>query len=474
MTAQQSSTEILAAIPLAASDATQHTRPRFLASLGTVLGGQAACAAIALATEICYARLLGPSGRGLVSLCMMVMGLCALVGGLGAEIPIVIWTADSIRKPSEWLSAVMFWGVIGSTLSSCLWAATYWLWHPAFLHGITTPLAALVLATIPVSVFSAYFTAMLTGHERFRLRAGLTAGTQLAELLAVVALALILGRTAEIAIGAIWFGLFIGALAAALVQWDTLRGMWKAAPAKNYLGKALSLGLRGQLGNVATFFNYRLDVFIVNYFLDPAQVGLYAVGVVVSESLWQIPHAAATALFPRTARTIGNGASEFTCRVLRLILVLALLSGIAMALLSPLLIPMIFGARFRPSVSVIWWILPGTIALSLAKVMSADLAARGKPEFSSIFAFASLIVTVVLDLALIPRMGIQGAALASSAAYLLDTILLAIALKTQLKVGWKSFLVPTREELAAYKQVWPRFKSMLRPAAPAASAGPIN
>ncbi|MGA8220496.1 MAG: oligosaccharide flippase family protein [Candidatus Acidiferrales bacterium] len=474
MTGQQSSTEILTAIPAAPSVAKGRARPRFLASLGTVLGGQLACAAIALATEICYARLLGPSGRGLVSLCMMAMGVGALAGGLGGEIPIVIWTADSTRKPSDWLPSVIFWGAIGSALASFLWAATYWLWHPPFLHGITSPLAALVLATIPVSVFSAYFTAMLTGHERFRLRAGLSAGTQLAELIAVVALVLILGRTAEIAIGAILFGLSIGAIATALVQWDTLRDIWKAVPAKTYLSKALSLGLRGQLGNVATFFNYRLDVFIVNYYLDPAQVGLYAVGVVVSESLWQIPHAAATALFPRTARTLDQGASEFTCRVLRLILALAIVSGIAMALLSPLVIPLVFGAKFRPSVPVIWWILPGTIALSLAKVLSADLAARGRPEFSSVFAFASLIVTVVLDLTLIPRMGIQGAALASSAAYLLDTILLAIALKSLLKITWKSFLVPTQEEVAAYKQVWPRFKSMLRPAAAAASPGRIN
>jgi Na+-driven multidrug efflux pump len=111
---------------------------------------------------------------------------------------------------------------------------------------------------------------------------------------------------------------------------------------------------------------------------------------------------------------------------------------------------------------VIWWILPGTIALSLGKVISADLAARGKPEFSSIFAFISLAVTVVLDFLLIPRMGIQGAALASSAAYLADSALLAITLKRILKVTWKALLIPTSAEFIAYQNAWRRLSAQLR------------
>ena len=54
-------------------------------------------------------------------------------------------------------------------------------------------------------------------------------------------------------------------------------------------------------------------IFVVNYFFDTAQVGLYAVGVLVAEGLWQIPHAAALALIPRTARTLNQGATQFTC-----------------------------------------------------------------------------------------------------------------------------------------------------------------
>lgn len=440
----------------------QPVRPTFITNIATVLGGQIACAVVALGIEICYARLLGPTGRGQITLCMMAIALGTLLGGLGGEIPIVLWTANAKHASAEWLPAVLFWGAVGSCGAAAAWSFIYWRWHASFLYGVTHPLALIVAAAIPVTIFFSYFVAVLTGLESFRLRAGLSLASQIVELVSIVVLVLLFGRTAEMAMLGILAGLLVGTAVTVVTLKKPLEGMWNLGRARQKLGSALSLGLRGQLGDLATFFNYRLDVFIVNFFLGPAQVGLYTVGVVVSEGLWQVPQAAAVALFPRTARTIEQGAAEFTCLITRQVLSLALVFGIALAIACPVLIPLLFGARFNPAVTVIWWILPGTIALSLGKVISADLAARGKPEFSSIFAFISLAVTVVLDFLLIPRMGIQGAALASSAAYLADSALLAITLKRILKVTWKALLIPTSAEFIAYQNAWRRLTAQLR------------
>ncbi|HME13009.1 MAG TPA: polysaccharide biosynthesis C-terminal domain-containing protein, partial [Candidatus Acidoferrum sp.] len=214
-----------------------------------------------------------------------------------------------------------------------------------------------------------------------------------------------------------------------------------------------------------TFFNYRLDVFIVNYYLSTTDVGLYALGVIISEALWQLPNAAAVAILPRTARTLDKSGPAFTSLVCRQVFALACISALVVAVLSPWLVPLVFGAKFAPSVAVIWWILPGTVALASAKVMSADLLARGMPEYSGIFAFVTLIVTVILDLLLIPRMGIRGAALASSLAYLVNSLLLAATLTRKLGVSWKALYVPSIAELAPYGQVWTRLVSWVRPTA---------
>jgi O-antigen/teichoic acid export membrane protein len=445
--------------------------PGFISNLATVFGGQAACAVVALAVEVCFARLLGPVGRGQISLCMMAIAFGYLLGGLGGDIPIVVWTADRRKNPSEWLAGVMLSGVFGSAVACGAWAVAYWRWHPAIFKGITPQLALVILATIPLAILFGYLMAVLSGLERFSQRAGVAVANQLGELLFFLALVLFFGRRTEMALLANFAGLAIAVVIAVLLLKKFLTGAVQVRSVPKNLTSSLSLGLRGQLGNLATFFTYRLDVFVVNYFLDPAQVGLYALGVVISESLWQIPQAAATALFPRTARTIDTGATEFTCAVIRQVFFVACVLGLAMAALSRLFVPLIFGARFAPSVPVIFWILPGTVALSLAKVMCADLAARGKPEFSSIFALVGLCVTVALDLFLIPRMGIQGAALASSIAYFTNAALIAITLKHQLKVRWKSLFVPSFAEFAQYGQVWNRFKASVWPNPAAATTG---
>jgi Na+-driven multidrug efflux pump len=91
--------------------------------------------------------------------------------------------------------------------------------------------------------------------------------------------------------------------------------------------------------------------------------------------------------------------------------------------------------------------------------MSAVITGRGKPEFNSMVAIASGALTLVLDFVLIPRMGIRGAALASSIAYALGAVLTGFGLKHLLRVSWKALFVPSISDLAAYQSVWFRWVS---------------
>jgi Na+-driven multidrug efflux pump len=108
--------------------------------------------------------------------------------------------------------------------------------------------------------------------------------------------------------------------------------------------------------------------------------------------------------------------------------------------------------------------------------MSADITARGRPEFNSVVAVTGGAVTVILDLLLIPRMGINGAALASSITYLLEAILIGTVLKHLLHKSWRSVVVPTRKDFIPYRDVWRRGVSLLRsaPVAIVAVRGPAG
>ncbi len=105
--------------------------------------------------------------------------------------------------------------------------------------------------------------------------------------------------------------------------------------------------------------------------------------------------------------------------------------------------------------------------------MSADLAARGKPGYSSIFRLFRWRSRLLLDFALIPRFGIQGAAIASSVAYLVDSVLLVGKLREITGVAWSDLLLPRRAEFVMYQQSWTRCKAWLRPA-PAGGFGGVS
>lgn len=454
----------LAAQPKPRVEPARAGKPGFGASLLAILGGQVASGVVALLTEVSYARFLGPASRGLISLGLMSVAFGTLVGGFGGEGTIIYWSSRA-KKAYDWLPAVALWGLLGCCVACALWILTFGRVHPSFLHGMTQSSARIVLVSIPAAILFAYSMALLSGSERFRVRSVFAVLRQLAGMAAFLTAMMLFGRSTEAAL----FGNFIGLLAGSAVTLyllrDSLRDFWKIGNARAELKPTLAYGLRGQAGNLATFFTYRFDVFIVNYFLPPAQLGYYALGVAVSEALWQVPQAMASALFPRTARTVEEGASQFTCFVLRQVFLLTCLGGILLAAASPFAIPAVFGASFKPSVPVIWWILPGTIALSLAKVGCADLAGRGKNGYSSVFSLVCFAVTITLDWLLIPRMGILGAALASSIAYSLNAILVLCALRHELQATWRELLIPSRKELIAYRQLWPRLREMFRPAA---------
>ena len=428
--------------------------PSFVSSVLTIAGGQAGCAVIAALAELSFARLLGPAPQGLISLCLMSIGFGTLVGSLGSEATAILWISRSKENPSGWFPAVMLWVFTGCLLSVSAWAVLYWKLHPAFLKGLTPSLALLVVATIPASVLFSIIMALFTGEERFRLRSLMALANRAAALLAFLIAIPLLGRHAETAVVGSFMGLLFAILVSLTFVQHFFRGAWKIWEARSNLIPTMVFGLRGQAGNLAAFFSYRLDVFVVNYFLDASQVGLYALGVLVSESLWQLAGIVSTALFPRTARTIDSGAEEFTCMILRQVVLITVAAALVIAVTSPFVIPLLFGARFSPSVAVIWWILPGTVAFALAKVISADLAGRGLNVHLPISALIGFAFTLLFDLVLIPRMGIQGAALASSVAYLAATIYLFVVIQRELKASWRSLLLPSFGELVAYLRLW--------------------
>ena len=95
-------------------------------------------------------------------------------------------------------------------------------------------------------------------------------------------------------------------------------------------------------------------------------------------------------------------------------------------------------------------LLPGIWFLGMGIVIQGDLAGRGRPGLSSSLAGLAAAVTVLLDLALIPPLGVYGGALASVGAYTTFGVASLIALHRVTGIPVRRLAIPDRSDVRAY------------------------
>jgi O-antigen/teichoic acid export membrane protein len=183
------------------------------------------------------------------------------------------------------------------------------------------------------------------------------------------------------------------------------------------LARQVRFGVQGQAGNLVQLLNYRLDQYLVLLFVSTAGVGIYAVSVTATQSIWFLANAVAAVLLPRLTAADAESAARTTPVVCRNTLLLSALAAVGLAAVSPWLIEALFGGEFSASVEPLLWLLPGTVALAGSKILTSYIFSRGRPLVNSAVTAAALVVTVAADVALVPPFGVTGAAAASSIAY---------------------------------------------------------
>jgi O-antigen/teichoic acid export membrane protein len=180
----------------------------------------------------------------------------------------------------------------------------------------------------------------------------------------------------------------------------------------------LAYGSSLYLQNLCIHLHERVDVFLLAALgVSARDIGLYAAAVSVVSPLRLVPGALGTALLPRLAGAPDAEAAEFTASVARQ----GTLGMIAIALgLVPagmIGIPLLFGSDYADAVTPFLWLLPGMAALALSRVLSRYFAAVHRQRALLALRAAALVANVGLNLWLIPRFGIVGAALASLVSY---------------------------------------------------------
>ena len=165
--------------------------------------------------------------------------------------------------------------------------------------------------------------------------------------------------------------------------------------------------------------NAQLDQLVLSQTVPAADLGRYAVAV--SLSLFPIPLVSAigNVAFPRLAAQ-----SEMTQASRRL--QKASVTGsfvISAALIVPFaavaywVVPLVYGPAYREVVPLLWILAPGSVFFACGQVVGDLLRGIRQPGAVAWAQGLAAVFTVVLLLALLPFVGVYGAAIASTVAY---------------------------------------------------------
>jgi O-antigen/teichoic acid export membrane protein len=204
------------------------------------------------------------------------------------------------------------------------------------------------------------------------------------------------------------------------------RGYFRGAgrPSPRLARDIASYGVRAELNSVVQLLNGRLDFVIVTALAGPAALGVYAVASRTAELL-RVPSLAINyVLYPAYARLGRPAAAVQARRAIRQTWWVPAAVAVPVAAAAPAVLPLLYGTAFRGAVIPVWILLAGLAGGSVYGVLTAFLSGVGRPGLTSIAQASGLVVTVTLDLTLIPHLGITGAATASAFAYLTTTFVL--------------------------------------------------
>ncbi len=371
-------------------------------------------------TGLLLASTLEPAGRGGYAAVTAWTGTIGLFAGLGLGSAVCYFTARSgngAAAVSTSLRLLLPLSVAASIVGFCL--------TPLLAPDDDMLRAAYLVAfgALPITILGGIWVFALQGRDihrwsRVRLIQPAVFAATLVVLQAVGALTLL---SATVAIA---FSTFIGT-GSALWAWRRTRAVRE--PASRSLRRPLvSYGLKSLASQAPYLINSRVDQLILSLIVPLAELGLYAVAVSLTMLVFPITSAFGSVVMPALARRTGDATG--TKRTLRQAVIGASVAGVVGAvvvvIMAATVVPAVIGQEYADMLPLVLVLAPGAVFLGLNQVLSDALRGLDRALLVARAEGVAAVITLMLLCALVPTLGAMGAAISSTASYILASGLL--------------------------------------------------
>ena len=390
-------------------------------------GFNMASAAAAGLGGVLLARTLGPTVRGEYAAISAWFGIALMVGGMGQPAALCFYVSRDPLRARQYVATSRAMMLVTGVL--------------ALGAGVSL---ATILSRGNTEVATGYRIAFGTSIVAF-VGASYTFSLQARDLHRWNVVRVSQPVLSVVAMGVLWYlqlltlfsALYVVAATMALqLLWAyrccRLTGLAPGQPKISLVRPLSAYGMAQIAALTPAALNANLDQLVLSQTVAPADLGRYAIAVSLTSIPIPLVASIGNVAFPRLA---ARRAVTDATRRLQLLAVLCS-AGLATAMLLPLaaaaywLIPLAFGDPYRGAVPLLWILTPGAVFLACNQVVGDLLRGRNHPAVVAWAQGFAAVFTVVLLIALLPVVGVAGAAIASTISY-------GLALGVMLRSLWR-------------------------------------
>ena len=262
---------------------------------------------------------------------------------------------------------------------------------------------------------------MVLGLQKFRVNALINIAYTVVMYSSIVILlqywvsplVVVLGWTAGNSLGTLLFSIHVA---------RRIRGMKSSAKAvsvRTIIDYSLPLFISSLLGYGATY----VDRFVVSFFLNLSEMGIYNFSLLIVSALGILIGPFSTILLPKLSELYGRGDIEnlrlYSSKAIELLLAFYVPVSLVVAAISPSILLFLASPSYLPGFIPITVITITNALFISSNILTVSLQAVRKTRIFLLSSSLALISNFIISILLIPRFGINGAAVGFSSIYIM-------------------------------------------------------
>lgn len=386
-------------------------------------------AALSLAIVMLTTHILGPTGRGEISLITADIGFILLCSQLVGGASLVYLYSRS--HPFQLLVASILWSILAPLL-----LLPFMNWLGLIEHDY---LEHLIVICILFGISSSFQMVVLGAKKILSYNIA----TFLQTLLVFISLlVLFFGFHFQTTFSFV-IGLYVAHCLTLLVAGTmcfSLLHNFSLIGFANTLKEAIVRGVTVQFSNIVQFFNYRLSYFFLSSHL--AQLGIFSISLVLAEAIWLIGNSISLVHFT----TVSNEQNRKDSIKQSFIYAKVSFWATGTCVLTLALFPasgyaLVFGERFAASKMATLALCPGILAIGVGMIFSHYFSGTGRFKINNIANLVALSVKIPACILLVPRYQEIGAGLACTLSYITCFLFLYVRFRKETGFGLKDFMI---------------------------------